>query len=171
MLTRKSTISVLKHLSDPSSPIYAIAAGSVTLLPNGNTFIEYGYSPVFKEFAPNGSPDVLYSARFGVDNLVESYRGFKAEWAGYPKTKPSLFVDKDGGGGCGAGYVSWNGATGVEGWVVFEGDDEGHLERVGTVGYRGFETRFGVRRGGACVQVAAMMKGGKVGSRSDVVCV
>ena len=64
-------------------------------------------------------------------------------------------------------YASWNGATDVQGWVVFEGRTEGRLERVGVVGYRGFETEFLV--GETCVQVAAVVEG-EIVARSGVAC-
>lgn len=97
---------------------------------------------------------------------MQSYRGFKSVWRGFPTSKPDLAVGEDGDG-CAVAYVSWNGATDVEGWVVFEGVDESRLRPVGRVGYRGFETEFAV--GERCVQVAAVVDGG-ISTRSSVVC-
>ena len=107
-----------------------------------------------------------WTARFGADNLVQSYRSFKQECHGTPTTAPDLVVDP-GSGGCGAGYVSWNGATHVDGWVVFEGPSTDQLAQVGQVGYKGFETEFTVAE--SCVQVAAVIKS-EIGMRSNVVC-
>ena len=125
-----------------------------------------------KEYGPNsasGAGDVRWTARFGADNLVQSYRGFKAEWHATPTTRPSLVVEKAAGrsgDGCGKGYVSWNGATDVEAWVVYEGDRPGNLKEVGKVGFKGFETSFGVAS--AFVQVAAVVRG-EVVRKSEVV--
>ena len=63
--------------------------------------------------------------------------------------------------------MSWNGATNVTGWVVFEGWNEDRLVHVGLVGYKGFETTFLVSE--PCVQVAAVVDG-EISARSDVVC-
>lgn len=162
-----STTRALKYLSDPSDPIYADSQGSLTFLSNGNIFMDYGEIAVMKEYGPNSpsGADVRWTARFGADNLVQSYRGFKAEWHATPKTGPSLAVEK-GAGSCGKGYVSWNGATDVEAWVVYEGASATHLEEVGRIGFRGFETEFGV--GKEFVQVAAVVRG-EIVRKSEVV--
>ena len=136
--------------------------------------MDYGQLPILKEYGP-GSPsgkDVRWTAQFGGLNLIQSYRGFKSEWHATPSTKPNLVVisghDK---GQCGAGYVSWNGATDVQGWMVLEGPTKQHLSQAGVVPFRGFETSFTVG-GQACVQVKAVGKGEKQipGGSSQVVC-
>ena len=127
----------------------------------------YGQIPVLREYGsdrPSGA-DVRWTARFGHDNLVQSYRGFKAEWHATPATAPRL-VARKGKGACGRGLVSWNGATDVEKWVVYAGKQRVGLQEVGSVRYRGFETEFGIGRG--WIQVAAVVRG-RVGQRSDVV--
>ena len=121
-----------------------------------------------REFGPSPNrTDLRWSARFAPDNLVQSYRGVKQVWHGYPSWAPSLVVER-GSCGCYAGYVSWNGATGVHGWAVFAGEEASELEYVGTVRKEGFETTFQVK--GACVQVAAVVVHGKIGMRSQVKC-
>ena len=64
--------------------------------------------------------------------------------------------------------MSWNGATDVTAWAVYEGPTENQLSFVGEVGYRGFETMFTVN--GECVQVAAVIDG-KECARSNVACI
>ena len=63
--------------------------------------------------------------------------------------------------------MSWNGATDVTGWAVYQGPTRNQLEFVGEVGFRGFETRFTLD-GEGFVQVAAVI-GGREGRRSRVV--
>lgn len=140
----------------------------------------YGQIPVLKEYGPadpdpaTGNNAVRWTARFGPDISVETYRGFKAEWHGRPTGKPSLVVvppaaagDEDG---CATAYVSWNGATDVEAWAVSVGPTASALAKVGEVRYAGFETGF-VVGGGGCVQVAAVVAGGVHDAAcSDVVC-
>lgn len=159
---------VVDFLFDPKDPIYADSQGSTLLLPNGNVLMGYGQIAVMKEYRPSGpnSSDVLWTARFGLDNLVQSYRGFKTEWQGFPTTIPDLVVE-EGGNDCRAAYVSWNGATSVEGWVVYEGWANDRLSQVARIGYKGFETQFTFDQ--PCVQVGALVNG-KVSTRSSVVC-
>ena len=158
----------IQYLSDPDDPIYSDSQGSTTVLPNGDVFLGYGQISVLKEFGPSdpSGGDVRWTARFGFNNLVQCYRGFKTEWQGLPTTSPDLVVEEDGNG-CRGGYVSWNGATSVEEWIVYEGVDEDKLSQVGRIMYEGFETQFGVDQ--PCVQVAAVVRG-QVSSRSSVVC-
>ena len=159
---------LVTRLSDPNEPIYADSQGSASLLPNGAFLVDYGEIPVMKEFGtsdPDGS-DVRWTARFGFDNLVQSYRGYKSEWEGFPSTRPDLAVEDDDNG-CFSGYVSWNGATNVEAWIIHEGQVEDGLSYVGRIGYKGFETRFTVSQ--PCVQVVAVVCG-QASTRSAVVC-
>lgn len=134
----------------------------------------YGLDPVIKEYGPAGTGNaVRWSARYGIDGRVQIYRAFKSEWHGRPTSKPSLIVEPpaaNGTDGCATGYVSWNGATDVEGWAVSVGGSPSGVVGVGEVRYQGFETGFVV--GGRCVQVSAVVAGEvqQRGGRSDVVC-
>ncbi len=73
---------VVDYLFDPKDPICTDSKGSTLLLPNGNIFMGHGQIAVMEEYRPSGlnSSDVLWTARFGLDNLVQRYRGFKTEW-------------------------------------------------------------------------------------------
>lgn len=161
---------VLKSLTDPTEPIFADSQGSAQILPNDNTLMAYGQIAILKEYGPSPNSNVRYTAQFAAPNLVQSYRGFKHEWHATPTTSPDLVIEKNSNGtACGKGYVSWNGATDVIGWAVYEGPTRERLEFVGEVGYKGFETSFGVK-GKSCVQVEVVIRGGE-GRRSDVVCI
>ena len=138
-------------MADPpnSPPITTNGQGSHAILPNGNHLVSYGQIGVGREYGPTEgiNTNVRWQARFGADNLVQNYRLFKQEWRGTPSTKPSLFVkpaaDKYA---CRSAYVSWNGATDVKSWKVYEGSDRRSLDYVGSVGNKGFETSFVVGR-------------------------
>ena len=131
----------------------------------------YGQIAILKEYGPNSNSDVRYTAQFAAPNLVQSYRGFKHEWHATPTTSPDLVVEKaKNGTACGKGYVSWNGATDVVGWAVYEGPTKEELKFVGEVGFRGFETMFTVGGEGVCVQVKAVMRK-REGRGSAVVCI
>ena len=128
----------------------------------------YGQIAILKEYGPDSNSDVRWTAQFGALTFAQSYRGFKHEWHATPTTSPDLVIEKDENSTCGAGYVSWNGATDVTAWAVFEGPRRDQLDFVGEVGFRGFETMFTVE-GEGCVQVAAVI-GGREWRRSRVVC-
>ena len=110
---------------------------------------------------------------FGPGPGTLSYRAFRQEWVGCPKTRPVVVAARENGGE--AVYVSWNGATEVEGWNVYSGSDVGGLKLVDTVVKKGFETRVVVPPAGVkVVQVEAVMANGECGNgtvRSDVVSV
>lgn len=144
----------LLHDITAGEGLYADSQGSYeTDLGNGNQLLSYGPIPVIREFGPaaEGSP-LLWEGRFGPDNALQTYRAFKQEWHGTPKDwGPSLVVE-------GAkGYVSWNGATDIEAWHVYEGDCAYQLKPVAKALKRGFETVFAITaEKGSCVQVAAV---------------
>ena len=167
-------VQVIKHLLDPDDHIYADSQGSyeVNDYRTGNGLMTYGEIPVFKEFGRNSSGgDVRWTARLGGDNLVQLYRGYKQVWHGNPPGKPSIVVEKNGANACPAayGYVSWNGATDVSEWCIYEGSTKGNLTKVGSVGFKGFETQFNIGADAQCIQVAAAVQG-KETTRSDMAC-
>lgn len=170
---------VLRDLQD-SNRFYSGSQGSYdAALSNGNQLMCYGPSPVVREYGPaHDGSDLLWEGRVGLDDKVQTYRAFKAEWHATPQGwNPSLVIEADGGGGGGGGedqllrgYVSWNGATDVEAWVVYIGRPGGEMHKAGRAMKKGFETVFQVRAGkGACVKVAAE-RGREEVRDSNVVC-
>ncbi|KAI6913147.1 hypothetical protein KC318_g1538 [Hortaea werneckii] len=163
-----------------SGPIYATAQGNYQPLPNGNVFLGHGWIPIFEEFSPEG--EILSTIQFGHAGTLPpeeaggyeslprsetalSYRAFKQEWIGCPRTKPDVVVERqqqqqqwtreshwEGGAGGGVTvYVSWNGATEVDAWEIYggaggEGDsshggrEENKLSHLTTVPKTGFES-------------------------------
>lgn len=110
-------------------PIYSPSQGSYVLLSNGNQLLCYGPIPVVKEFDPEG--DLRWEARFGYDEAVQSYRAYKEIWRGVSKDwDPSLYVetvgeveghvDETNGILEFDVYVSWNGATEVVSWTIYQ---------------------------------------------------
>lgn len=153
------TATVLKNLTDPDEPIFPIAAGSTTTLPNGNTLVSYGTYPSIKEFGPDG--DVRMSIRFGVNETTNpagfsslAYRTYRQEWVGTPATPPVAVVDPDNE----LLYVSWNGATGITSWEILCGNStEQSAVSLATIPSTGFETTYDLA-GSSCggfVQAAA----------------
>jgi len=150
-------------------PLFADSQGSYEpYLTNGNQLANFGQLPLVKEYGPAGG--VRWSGRAGPDNLVQLYRSYKQVWHATPSTTPSLVVLSNGNGTTEvlSGYVSWNGATDLTGWNVYEGTSEGGLHYVGQVWHRGFETKFDVAVWAEYVQVGAVVNGTEV-RRSETV--
>lgn len=110
----RKTVQVRYQYRNPSD-IGTESGGSMQLLDSGNVLVSYGTSAAWTEYAHDGTP--LCEVHFGAeshfnDHGIASYRISKHDWAGHPKTQPSLTL---------SGYeaiVSWNGATEVVTWVL-----------------------------------------------------
>ena len=140
--------------------------------------MNYGQLPLIREYGPTGDNSVKWTGRVGFDNAVQVYRTLKYDWhSEMPHRKPSLAVRKGAkgdGAKCGkegTGYVSWNGATDVCDWAIYQGASKKDLQFLGRVPYKGFETSFGVAPAAACVKVVPVVGGKEVkGKASKVVC-
>jgi hypothetical protein len=104
--------------------------GNVQTLNNGNTFVGWGASPYFTEFAPDGS--VHFDASLPPGG--ESYRVFRLPWNGTPAQPPNLASRH------GYLYASWNGSTEAVAWQVRAGRSINNLKPVSTTPRHGFET-------------------------------
>ena len=163
---QSQTASLLKNLVDPNEPIFPIAAGSFSPLPNGNTILGYGTYPSIKEFGPDG--DVRMSIRFGLTGTSNpagftslSYRTFRQPWVGTPATPPIAVADQNDG----FLYLSWNGATGITSWEVFcANSTQQDVHSLGVVQNTGFETRFNLANSTcpSSVQAAASRDGNRL---------
>lgn len=120
----------------------ASTQGSTQLLPNGNVFVNWGQAGAITEYAEDGK--VLFHAYLDsspAGHLVQSYRGFRANWTGVPAEEPALAVFADGKKEGVDVYVSWNGDTETKTWRFYEateGSFEGRF--LGEAKRTGFET-------------------------------
>ena len=110
--------------------ILAQSQGSTQIIPEtGNAVVGWGFIPAYTEFTPDGR--VMCNARFGPPSwafragLVTSYRTFKSlTWVGLPNSPPDIYFrlsDRKL-------YVSWNGATEVDSWILQGADFAGVRE-------------------------------------------
>jgi hypothetical protein len=76
----------------------------------------YGSIARVKEFDANNN-EVL-TVKFGDDNAVASYRGYKCQWKATPFWKPALVVQRTGPDSIRI-YMSWNGATEYDNWAIY----------------------------------------------------
>jgi hypothetical protein len=156
----RKTSRLLKNLYDPEETLYAQSQGAFNLLPNGNGLMGYGQLPVIKEYGPRG--DVRLSIQFGdLVGLQSSYRAFRVEWDGVPAAAPVVVAEP------GRAYVSWNGATGVVAWEIYEGKNAHSLKYTKTVKNTGFETEASLLNSTTAVKVAAVMA--RSGKRTSAV--
>ncbi|KAK7419830.1 hypothetical protein QQZ08_010663 [Neonectria magnoliae] len=157
---------VLRNIQPPKRT-YVESQGSYdAALSNGNQLMAYGLVPVIREYGPgNASGDVRWEGRFGHDSMAQSYRVFKAPWRATPrKWPPALVFEKDGDGALKA-YVSWNGATDVEYWNVYDVELGVRITPLGKAAARGFETVIDIPRdysGSHCIIAVAVQQGKEV---------
>ncbi|KAI1259051.1 Arylsulfotransferase-domain-containing protein [Xylariaceae sp. FL1019] len=117
----KMTATLLHDYHDPSNDHAADSQGSMQVM-DDRIVLGYGWLPFIKEFALDGTLlcDVeiapWIAARWG---LINTYRSFKAKhWVGRPLDPPSVYLKPSEA----QLFVSWNGATEVDRWVL-EGAD------------------------------------------------
>jgi hypothetical protein len=123
----------------PPTPRSAFAMGNLQQLPDGGAFVGWGTDGSFSEIGPDGTPRV--DARFAPGTAT--YRAFRHQWHGRPRTLPSVVVAADANGSPTA-YVSWNGATDVAGWRLRTGASPTTLKAVTVARRTGFETAIPV---------------------------
>lgn len=170
-----------KIFTVPDTKILSTSQGSLQTLPNGHVLMGYGFNGVVAEFSAEG--ELLCSAYFQPSSTfgsgdVQSYRNLKFNWTGMPDTNPDLALgDKKL-------YMSWNGATEVDSWLLLGSDsdirDEATdekpvargIEDAILVGKTGFETEYQLLSGdgpGRFVRVMALDRLGRSIGTSDVV--
>jgi hypothetical protein len=99
----------------------------------------------------------------------QSYRGLRFAWQGTPTEAPAIAVRADRRTGHKTLYVSWNGATGVAGWVVRAGGSASALRPVALAPRRGFETAIALGSASGYVAVTAVSPTGGALGNSRVV--
>lgn len=126
-------VTVESRMWDAAEPVYVESQGSYQVLKNGHALQGHGAIPKIEEYDENGI--VVMRARFGYDNIVQSYRAYRYPWVGRPSTKPDAAACLSDEDGKIAVHVSWNGATDVVSWKVYSGSQ---LKQTAT--RNGFET-------------------------------
>jgi hypothetical protein len=122
--------------------IGSLSRGSMQVLDNGHALLGYGVNPGWSEFSKEGELlcDVHFGpeSRFGSEDIL-SYRVFKRNWIGRPKTSPNVAYKGENL------YISWNGATEIATWVLLPADaDTDNFTPLVSVPKEGFETRLPV---------------------------
>lgn len=136
------TASVIQEYNHPDAIIIP-KRGSVQILPNNNAFICWSAASALTEHASDGR--VLMEAHFEL-NVAGSYRGYKVlPWIGQPSSQPDVngTVSECDGNACTIVYVSWNGATEVAKWNVYQANGSEDSAQLASFAFKsGFETRI-----------------------------
>ena len=147
--SKEYTARFIRSFDHPSN-VLSSSQGSLQVIPSTNEnqdpkiMIGYGYNAVFTEYDSNGT--VLCDTRFGTNltwthGEVQSYRAFKFPWVGKPVDSPSAVMAEDGE----AIYVSWNGATEVQRWILEHSTSllaDAKWQKLVTVEKHGFENEL-----------------------------
>lgn len=135
---KKKTSALLQDFYDPTQALYANSQGALDLLPNGNVLMGYGQIPLIKEYGPDGK--VRLNVQFGdLNGTQSSYRAYRLEWEGEPAADPVVFAEK------GKAYMSWNGATSVQSWDIYEGTTACNVKLSHSVKNAGYETEASIK--------------------------
>lgn len=175
--TDAKTAEVLHDYYDPADPKLASSQGSMQMMDDdtGRVLVDYGFLPAWTEFSRAG--DVLCDVHLAPWiiwqlGMVTSYRIFKTtQWVGRPRDAPKTYLRPADE----VLYVSWNGATEVEQWVLQGADWEGardeSFEDVDSQIKEGFEAAFDIVDDGMpqYLRVAAVDRDGAVLRYSQVV--
>jgi hypothetical protein len=127
------TVTFVQEFLHPEK-LSAPTQGNFRELADGGSFIGWGQKPYFTEYAPDGT--VRLDGHLPLDN--QSYRAYKAEWAGAPLDQPALGLHVDGGNVVVS--TSWNGSTKVARWRARAGGQPRALTQTAEAGRTGFET-------------------------------
>lgn len=138
-VTNRRTLLDLKQTlnSDTQGSLQALGGNTA-----GNMLVGYGSWATIKEF--NAKDEVIWTARFGPDAQIASYRSFKFDWHAVPSYPPSMKVVAYRSPAMQRSthtYVSWNGATDLARWDFFA-QDAANAEPIliGSIPKTDFET-------------------------------
>ncbi|KAJ5107414.1 hypothetical protein N7456_004089 [Penicillium angulare] len=116
--------------------------GNVQLLPNGNSFTNWGQAGAVTEFSFEGN--VLFHAYLdsGPNRFAQSYRGFRSNWTGISSEDPAVLALRREDGTVSA-WVSWNGDTETKTWRFHlqEYPSGLNIDFLGAQARKRFETR------------------------------
>ncbi|GAA3349631.1 hypothetical protein GCM10020358_72450 [Amorphoplanes nipponensis] len=156
---RISFVSEFLHPEKLSAP----TQGSFRELADGGSFIGWGQKPYFTEYAPDGT--VRLAGHLPLDN--QSYRAYKAEWAGAPLDQPAMGLRAEGGNVIVS--TSWNGSTKVAKWRARAGGQPRALTQTAEADRTGFETTLTLPGTPEYVVVDALDSAGKVLGTSSAI--
>lgn len=141
------TVTNKRTLTVPNERFDSDTQGSIQALDgtaDGNMLLGYGSWATIREF--NSKDQVIWTARFGPDAEICSYRSFKFDWHATPWYPPNMKVttyESPTSRMSTHFYVSWNGATDVAKWNFYaQSSNKADPVLIGSVPKTEFETTF-----------------------------
>lgn len=124
----------------PENAMTVGSQGSVSIdAESGNAVVGWGLESTITEHSANGT--IIFNATLG-GGVAQSYRAFKAEWHGFPRGRPKVWVYAKTPEARTVIYVSWNGATEVAHWRFHGRNRSSEMKVLGSIAKFGFETDF-----------------------------
>lgn len=131
------TVTEKAAIYDHKNPVASFAEGSCQPLNNGHVLMEYGIVSQAKEF--NGAQELVWEAQYGFTEQTSSYRMYRHDWSGIPKSRPKVSACRADDGQTKV-FMSWNGATNYDEWVIYTGTGDEAYKASLRVKKGGFET-------------------------------
>jgi hypothetical protein len=153
--TKNHHVTLGQRYQNPRDPLFSTAQGNFQPVgSSGHVLLGHGFIPFIEEFTSDGS--IVETIQFGAGTGTISYRSFRQEWVGCPTKPPSVKVVDHPKVGKMTVYMSWNGATEFDQWIIRGPGKNGVMHRLKTVSRDGFETSVTIPRASQ-VQVEAVM--------------
>ncbi|WP_305787316.1 arylsulfotransferase family protein [Symbioplanes lichenis] len=159
---KAKTVAMVREFTHPAK-LLAPTQGNFRELPDGGSFVGWGQSPWFTEYAPDGT--VRLDGHLPLDN--QSYRAYKIDWAGAPADQPALGLRVENN--TVIVNASWNGATAVARWRARSGSQPGQLAQPVEAASAGFETELTIPGMVEYVAVDALDAAGQVLGTSSAI--
>ncbi|RJE18632.1 hypothetical protein PHISCL_09036, partial [Aspergillus sclerotialis] len=90
-------VTLNRRMWNAANPVYSESQGSYQTLDNDHVLLFHGRDPVVEEYDENGA--CVMTARYGFEGDMQGYRGYRKDWVGRPRTKPSVVACAGNGGG------------------------------------------------------------------------
>ena len=118
---------------------HTVAIGNAQWLPSGNTLVNWGLAGKLTEVTPAGA--VARTIHLGGDS---TYSAFRLPWAGTPPTAPKLALATVTAAAhlTTTLYMSWNGATQVDHYIIYGGPTPANLTLLDSQPRQGFESSY-----------------------------
>ncbi|KAI8624163.1 ASST-domain-containing protein [Xylariaceae sp. FL1651] len=149
--------------------LISASRGGTQRTPKGNTLIAWGQNPMYTEYTAEGElvMDIQRGQVLEMDHgivPVIAYRAWKADWVGKPTWPPSIAAKSEGN--ITSIYVSWNGATEVDSYVLLASNNISSLNGKDSItavsGRNGFETSFQLSENLRYARIAALDRNGAI---------
>jgi arylsulfotransferase ASST len=161
--TANKTATLVKAIAYPKG-LSVESQGNAQALENGDTFVGWGQHGTVSEFDPQGK--LLFDA--ALPYAYDSYRAYRAEWAGQPDSEPTATALTNADGTTTV-HAIWNGATAVAAWRILAGPNATALALVRTVAWNGLDTTLKIAGVPHEVEIVAIDARGSVIAKSKPV--